>query len=188
MPSKDAKATDAVDTDSDISADRSVQRIRKRPSAVNGAPLTEPTKSEPPKQKDLLGGSLAYAIKRTQVRCDEALSRYLDEGISPARFAALSTVGANPGISQATLGGFLNIAGPSVVKVVDELERLGLLTREKTSDRRVYALMLTERGISDLKRFNSSVQTFEKKIAALLTQQERAQLLALLAKVAPDEA
>lgn len=140
------------------------------------------------KKSNLLGDSLAYAIKRAQVRCDEALAKYLDPGISPARFAALSTVGANPGISQAALGSLLNIAGPSVVKVVDELERLGLVKRENSSDRRVYALMLTERGTADLKRYQSSVQMFEKRIAAQLTKQERTQLLALLSKVAPGEA
>jgi len=142
---------------------------------------------KPRKYSDLLGDSLAYAIKRTQVRCDEALARYLDPGLSPARFAALSTVGANPGISQAALGGLLNIAGPSVVKVVDDLERMGLMKRESSSDRRIYALQLTDKGAADLKRYHASIHTFEKKISATLTAQERTQLLALLAKVAPDE-
>jgi DNA-binding MarR family transcriptional regulator len=138
-------------------------------------------------QTNLLADSLAYAIKRAQVRCDEALARYLDPGLSPARFAALTTIGANPGISQAALGGLLNIAGPSVVKVIDELERLELVRRENSSDRRVYALQLTDRGRADMKRYHASVQTFEKKISTLLSAQERNQLFALLAKVAPGE-
>jgi DNA-binding MarR family transcriptional regulator len=150
---------------------------------------TPATRSEKPRRyEDLLQDSLAYTIKRAQVRCDEALSRYLDAGLSPARFAALCAVGANPGISQAALGGLLNIAGPSVVKVVDELERMGLVMRTPSSDRRVYALQLTDRGGADLRRYHASNQTFEKKIAATLTSQERTLLLSLLAKVAPDEA
>jgi DNA-binding MarR family transcriptional regulator len=96
-------------------------------------------------------------------------------------------VGANPGISQAALSGLLNIAGPSVVKVVDDLERMGLIRRDTSSDRRVYALKLTDKGISDLKRYQVSVRTFEKKIASLLTPQERSHLFTLLAKVAPNE-
>ncbi|MGO4581495.1 MarR family winged helix-turn-helix transcriptional regulator [Cupriavidus sp. 2TAF22] len=130
---------------------------------------------------------MAYAIKRTQVRCDEALSRHLDPGLSPARFAALCTVGANPGISQATLGGLLNVAAPSVVKVVDDLERMGLAKRTQSSDRRVYALQLTERGDIDLRRYHASIQAFEKNIASGLGADEGAQLLALLTKVAPVE-
>ena len=140
------------------------------------------------KPNNLLNDSLAYVIKRAQVRCDEALVSYLDRGLTPARFAALSTVGANPGISQTALGGLLNIAGASVVKVVDELERTGLLRRESSSDRRVYALQLTEKGAADLARYQASVQAFEKQIASRLTREERSQLIALLSKVAPDEA
>ena len=165
-------------------ADEAATRIRRK--AAPSAPASA-IAGRTSRQDDLLGDSLAYAIKRTQVRCDEALARYLEPGISPARFAALSTVGANPGISQAALGGLLNIASPSVVKVVDDLERMGLMRRETSSDRRVYALRLTDRGTSDLKRYHGSIQTFEKKIASLLTLQERTQLFALLAKVAPGE-
>jgi DNA-binding MarR family transcriptional regulator len=135
-----------------------------------------------------LQNSLAYAIKRTQVRCDEALVRYLDRELTPARFAALSTIGANPGISQTALGGLLNIAGASVVKVVDELERLELLRRDPSADRRVYALQLTEKGATDLLRYQTAVEAFEKQIASHLTREERAQLITLLAKVAPEEA
>jgi len=64
---------------------------------------------------------------------------------------------------------------------------MGLMRRESSSDRRVYALRLTDKGASDLKRYQGSIRTFEKKIAALLTAQERTQLFALLAKVAADE-
>ena len=133
---------------------------------------------------DLLSHSLAYTIKRAQVRCDEALTRHLNTGLSPARFAALCAVGANPGISQAALGALLGIAGPSVVKVVDELEKLDLVKRAASTDRRVYALQLTEQGEEDLERYERSIQTFEKMISADLTAQERNQLLQLLAKVA----
>jgi DNA-binding MarR family transcriptional regulator len=151
-----------------------------RPKPAQGA--------QPAPERDLLQDSLAYAIKRTQVRCDEALMHYLDEGISPARLSALSTAGANPGISQAALGALLNIAGPSVVKVVDELERMELLRRDPSTDRRVYALRLTEKGTAALRRYHAAVAKFEAQISSDLTKAEREQLLALLRKVAPSEA
>jgi DNA-binding MarR family transcriptional regulator len=141
----------------------------------------------PPAHHDLLQGSLAYAITRAQVRCDEALVAHLGSGLSPARFAALCAVGANPGISQAALGSLLGIAGPSVVKVVDELERVGLVKRMPTSDRRAYALQLTDRGDADLLRYQTTNQSFEKRVAGRLSFAERASLLKLLAKVAVDE-
>lgn len=137
--------------------------------------------------QDLLRDSLAYAIKRAQVRCDEALVAHLGTGLSPARFAALCAVGSAPGMSQAALGALLGINGPSVVKVVDELERMGLVKRMPTSDRRAYALELTAQGDADLLRYEASTQAFEKRIAGKLTASERALLQGLLARVAIDE-
>ncbi|HKS72665.1 MAG TPA: MarR family transcriptional regulator [Terriglobales bacterium] len=162
-------------------------RLRSSANKGRSAPPTS-VEALPRRQSDLLSDSLAYAIKRTQVRCDEALARYLDQGISPARLAALSTIGANPGISQSALGGLLNIAGPSVVKVVDDLERLNLLRRAPTTDRRVYSLQLTDKGMADLERYQASIEIFEKNIAAALTTSERALLLDLLSRIAPGEA
>jgi len=126
-------------------------------------------------------------VKRAQIRCDEALVRHLAGELSPARFAALCAIGANPGISQAALGGLLGIKGPGVVKVVDELERLGLVSRNTTTDRRIYALQLTARGSADLRHYQATNQDFERRIASRLSAQERADLLVLLAKIAVDE-
>ncbi|WP_100175588.1 MarR family winged helix-turn-helix transcriptional regulator [Bradyrhizobium nitroreducens] len=137
-------------------------------------------------EHNLLEDSLAYFIRRAQVRCDSELARHLEPGISPARLAALATIGANPGISQSALGSLLNIASPSVVKVVDDLESRGLLERGPgpSSDRRVYALGLTDRGTTELRRYNESVKRFEEKIASNLTKTERQQLISLLKRVA----
>ncbi|WNV11748.1 MarR family winged helix-turn-helix transcriptional regulator [Tardiphaga sp. 709] len=135
------------------------------------------------KQKDLLEESLAYAIRRAQVRCDEVLLRYLDPGVSPARLAALSTVGANPGISQRELSELLSIAAPSVVKVLDDLEKMSLLRRDKINGR-LHALKLTKKGVEDLQRYRLSVNVFEAEIAVRLTAAQRAQLLSLLRDVA----
>ncbi len=177
MPSKAHSAASPARLQSDAP--------KRRRTTVRTSEIRETDRQEPREYEDLLRNSLAYGIKRTQVRCDEALARHLDPGLSPARFTALCTVGANPGISQATLGGLLNVAGPSVVKVVDDLERMGLAKRTQSSDRRVYALQLTERGEIDLRRYHASIQAFEKDIASRLGADERAQLLALLTKVAP---
>ena len=137
-------------------------------------------------EHNLLEDSLAYFIRRAQVRCDAELARYLEPGISPARLAALATIGANPGISQSALGSLLNIASPSVVKVVDDLESRGLLERGPgpSSDRRVYAVRLTEKGTTELRRYNEAVKRFEEKIASDLTKTERQQLTSLLKRVA----
>lgn len=168
----------------DTTAPQAPATKRRRRTA---APLEGVGSAGPAAEPDLLTDSLAYAIKRAQVRCDEALVELLDDGISPARLSALSTVGANPGISQAALSGRLNIAGPSVVKVVDELERMGLMRRDPSSDRRVYALRLTNKGLADLRRYHAIVERYEAAISTGLSAAERTQLLRLLDKVAPNQ-
>ncbi len=101
--------------------------------------------------------------------------------------SALATVGVNPGINQSALGAMLNIAGPSVVKVIDDLEGMEVLRRERMGDRRNYALVLIEKGVDALQKYQRLVKTFEVEIATALTDAERQQLLRLLSRIAPTE-
>ena len=137
-------------------------------------------------EQNLLEDSFAYFIRRAQIRCDAVLVRHLESEISPARLAALTTIGANPGISQSALGSLLNIASPSVVKVVDDLENRGLLERgpSPSSDRRVYAVRLTGKGTTELRRYNDAIKRFEEEITSDLTKAERRHLISLLKRVA----
>lgn len=133
----------------------------------------------------MLEDSLGYAIKRAQVRCEEMLTPLLPADLSPTRMTALATIEANPGITQSALGVALHIAPPSVVKVVDVLERLGLVRRgESPSDRRIYALVLTDAGRAQLQSCHAVVAESEHRIASRLTKAERAMLIELLARVA----
>lgn len=137
--------------------------------------------------KYLLEDSVGYALRRALVRSDGAFAKYLEPPMSPARLSALATVGVNPGINQSALGAMLNIAGPSVVKVIDDLEGMEVLRRERMGDRRNYALVLTEKGVDALQKYQQLVKTFEVEIATALTAAEREQLLRLLSKIAPTE-
>lgn len=133
----------------------------------------------------ILENSLGYAVKRAQVRCEESLIAVLPPDLSPTRMTALATIEANPGITQSALGVALHIAPPSVVKVVDILERLGLVQRQASSaDRRVYALVLTDAGRAELQRCQAIVASSELQIASKLTKAERAMLIELLCRVA----
>lgn len=135
-------------------------------------------------EPDQLRNSLAYVVRRTGVRCDSTFIRHQQGEISPARFCALSAVAANPGINQASLGALLGIAGPSVVKVVDDLASLGLVERTAGADRRSSALQLTSAGAEKLQRYSGALDACEQEIAEALTAQERQQLFNLLRKVA----
>lgn len=157
--------------------------IHRRPEKTsvrsNGADTAMPVPA------GMLEDSLGYAVKRAQVRCEEALVAVLPPDLSPTRMTALATIEASPGITQSALGLALHIAPPSVVKVVDMLERLGLVQRrESSSDRRMYALVLTDAGRAQLQRCNAVVADCEEQIASKLTKAERALLIELLSRVA----
>jgi len=139
---------------------------------------------------NLLGDSLAYAIKQAQVRSYEVLFRtFGQDTLSPARMTALCLIGMQPGINQSALGELLRINRASVVKVVDALESTGYVTRQVIpDDRRSHALTVTARGREELRRLTGVSRRYETAISSRLTPQERKTLMKLLAKVAVDGA
>ena len=176
MESKRAKdAAHAVQTER--GARRSLQAIGRAEMSDGGAG---------PAELDLRQDSLGYAIKRGQVRTYEVLFATLGpDAISPARMTALSIIGAQPGINQSALAEQLRVTRPSMVKVIDSLEGLGLVERRAIpGDRRSYSLALTEQGRRELRDMHEKTRQYEARIAERLTAQERALLISLLEKVA----
>lgn len=146
-------------------------------------PAAAPDESAMP--SGMLSDSLGYAIKRAQVRCEEALVALLPAELSPTRMTALVIIEAQPGITQSALGQALHIAPPSVVKVIDTLESKGLVERQASpTDRRMYALFLTDAGRTQLDQCNAVVSDYEVNLSSRLTKAERALLIELLARVA----
>ncbi len=163
----------------------------KRPAKTTPAAKPSPTGKrrvvEPDAlaEFDLIKDSLGYAIKLAQVRTYEVLYKALGpDTLSPARMTALSIVATESGISQSSLADRLRITRPSVVKVVDTLESLGMIERQPGSDRRSYALVLTAQGQKALRDIQQRLRGYEEAITHRMTAAERHQLMTLLAKVA----
>jgi DNA-binding MarR family transcriptional regulator len=135
---------------------------------------------------DFQSDSLGYALRRTQVRAYELFFAMLGAlELSPARVTALSIVAMAPDINQAALAKRLNIAGPSALKLVDALESAGFIVRKDVAgDRRRYSLVLTASGRTKLERVRAQLAAYETRLAAKLSAAERAQLMALLVRVA----
>jgi DNA-binding MarR family transcriptional regulator len=105
--------------------------------------------------------------------------------LSPARLTALSIIAGQPDINQAALAKQLNVAGPSVLKLVDALEDAGLVCRlDVAHDRRRYSLALTATGRAKLEVLRTKLAAYEARLASGLSATERAQLMALLDRVA----
>lgn len=135
---------------------------------------------------DFQSDSLGYALRRAQVRAYDLFFEMLGEmDLSPARLTALSLIATEPEINQAALAKRLDIAGPSVLKLVDALEAAGLVARHDVAgDRRRYSLVVTATGRGRLQALRVQLAAYEARLAQRLTAPERAQLLDLLERVA----
>jgi len=92
-----------------------------------------------------LGYELAYAARRWRARADERLSRF---GLSHAKWAPLRHLSRTGGsLPQYQLAEQSNVEGPSLVRVLDELERQGLIKRcDSDADRRSKIVRLTDKA------------------------------------------
>ena len=137
---------------------------------------------------DVFTGTLGYSLKRAQVRSYEMFFAVIGENaISPGRMAALSLIGMEPGVTQSAVAEKLAISRPAIGKVIDALETRGLIERRAVEgNRRSYSLNLTAQGRQELNLLAQQIQTYEDRLAANLTGDERAQLIQLLEKVGMD--
>ena len=127
-----------------------------------------------------------YVLRRAQLAGFDAFHRATERlDITPARYTALTIVGANPGMSQSALGAALGTARSGAMMVVNWMEKRGLVERRnRPDDGRSWGLYLTRRGESRLLELNRRVRTNDAAFAARLAPRERALLKKLLHKLA----
>jgi DNA-binding MarR family transcriptional regulator len=134
----------------------------------------------------VLDSLIGYALRRAQVAVYGAFDRAtrgLD--MTPPRFTALVIVGANPGISQSTLGASLSIARSGAMSLVDWMVARGMIERRShAEDRRAWGLHLTSRGERFMNKIKRSLLAEERKQVAVLTGAEKRKLLRLLDRIA----
>jgi DNA-binding MarR family transcriptional regulator len=97
----------------------------------------------------------------------------------------LRLISRQPGLSQQAIAAQLGIPPSRLVALVDGLQQRGLIERRRNAeDRRNYALHLTGAGQEAMASLGRAAAEHEDAIGAPLTAAERAQLNALLAKLA----
>lgn len=126
-----------------------------------------------------------YLVRRLDNKIYASFLRTLaDDEITPARFTALSIIGANPGVRQVDIARALDIARPAALKLVNHLVDLGLVeTHPIPSDKRIGALALSAKGQARLGAFERGVREHEARICAPLSATERDTLTQLLRKL-----
>jgi len=130
----------------------------------------------------ILPSLLGYRLRRAQQAVFRDFASSIPE-LSPGRVGILLLLEANPGVTQGRLAQAVSLERSTMVGVVDVLESRGLIERRRGADRRTNGLWLTEAGRELVARLKRRIQLHERRVAARLSVQERAQLLALLEKL-----
>jgi DNA-binding MarR family transcriptional regulator len=104
--------------------------------------------------------------------------------IPPGRVGILLLIDANPGVTQSRLALAVGLDRSTMVGVLHALEARALVERRRGDDRRTNGLWLTRGGHALVASLKRRIRVHERRVAARLTAQERAQLLALLEKLA----
>lgn len=149
------------------------------------------TQNDPPNGLDLgdLAGHLGYGLKRAQLRVFEGFMESVAPlKLTPAQFSVLMLLDSNVGRNQTEIAAALGILRPNFVPLLDGLESRGLCKRKRsTDDRRSHVLVLTDKGRTTLAEAKQLVAIkHEKRLAELLTNAERTQLLTLLDRLARE--
>jgi DNA-binding MarR family transcriptional regulator len=110
------------------------------------------------------------------------LSREIGE--SPGRFAILTLIGENPGISQSALGQAAGRDKSSMTPVLEGLVKRGLVQRTRAdADRRSYRLALTPAGVATRARMTACAKRHEKNLDRIIGR-DRAGFLRVLKRIA----
>jgi DNA-binding MarR family transcriptional regulator len=125
---------------------------------------------------------LGYLIRRFQVWVFQDFIRTLESiDIRPAQYSVLVVIGANPGLSQSDLADTLGVERARLVRLLDLLEKRGLMRRlPSPRDRRSHALQLTSEGQKILKKAKALAATHEARLIEKLGAEPRAAMLEYL--------
>jgi DNA-binding MarR family transcriptional regulator len=132
-----------------------------------------------------LDGLLGYHLRRAQLRAFAAFGRRLKPtGLTPTLFGVLAIIEARPGIGQGEVADALGADRSTMVRLVDQLERRGLVRRDPhPGDRRTVLPALTAEGRALLERATPLVHASEDEFAGALSSDEREQLADYLRRI-----
>lgn len=133
-----------------------------------------------------LGGRLGFSLRIAQEASLRAFSRRTgDESIKPQHYAILAIAGDFPGISQTDLGARCGRDKSSITPAIKELEKLGLIRRNRfSSDRRAYSVELTEEGHNILDQLDAHALAHEEMFKKILGKRRYDDMLKQLGLIA----
>src|SRR6202142_414999 len=131
---------------------------------------------------------VGFNLRMAQEATFQAFSRRsLEIGESPGRFATLTLIARNPGISQTELSLAAGRDKSSLTPVVEDLVRRGLVERKRMrDDRRTYRLNVTSAGKKTLIQLTRCARRHERVLDGIIGQPDRKRVLQILKKIAAE--
>ncbi len=128
---------------------------------------------------------LGFLLRLAQQQVFDEFHRSIGPaGITPARYAVLALLHANPGITQARLAEALRVKTSNMTVLLAGMEAQGLVERRVDSNnRRANLLCLAPAGKAQREALAPVVLALEQQVAQRLSPPEQATLLALLTRL-----
>lgn len=134
----------------------------------------------PPEQ--VQAESIADGMNRFGRAWRDALNKALDrQGLTLLQWAVLEMVRDHPGLSQVEVATAVGVEGPSLVRVLDGLERQGWVARQiDEGDRRVRRLYIPEGSAARVSRAQSAVDAVQDRVVSGMNESEQVAFRSLL--------
>lgn len=133
-----------------------------------------------------LGDSIAFHLRLAQEASFNAFARRVGQtDLRPGRYAILTLIGENPGISQTVLSQASGRDKSSLTPALDDLETRQLIRRERVAtDRRSYALYLTITGKAALSAMDQQAQLHNDTLDRIVGPAQRDEFMRTLQRIA----
>jgi DNA-binding MarR family transcriptional regulator len=156
--------------------------------APNGAPArVRGGVSEPVDGVDYgpLAEWLGFHLRMAQIASFQAFATEVGEvDLPPGRFALLTLIGRNPGISQTVLSRAAGRDKSTLTPALRDLTKRGLIVCERLArDRRSYHLSLTSAGEALLRRLTQCAARHERNLDRIVGARDRPRFLRTLRKL-----
>lgn len=128
---------------------------------------------------------IGFHLRMAQIAAFAAFAREVGEvDLPPGRFALLTLIGRNPGISQTVLSRAAGRDKSTLTPALRDLKRRGLIARQRIeSDRRSYHLTLTPAGQAMLQRLTECAERHERNLERIVGAREKARFMRTLRKL-----
>ena len=131
---------------------------------------------------------VAFHLRMAQVVSFQSFAR-LARGVnlSPGRFAVLTLIAQNPGITQTALSRANRNDKSTLTSALTGLVQKKLVNRQRTEgDKRIYRLTLTPAGERLLQRLTECAKQHDRNLTRVIGQRDYAHFMQILQKIAAE--